>query len=90
MPPYVNDYQLHDTMVTESRFFAARQKKADAVRETVWKEMQDLKIPAQREEIIVTETGHTAHVEVKYTVVIELPGYTLNLNFNPSAESPIL
>ena len=90
VPPYVNDYQLHDTLVSEARFFAARQKKPDAVREVVWKEIMDLRIPAQREDILVSEMGHTAHVEVKYTIPVELPGYTLNLNFNPTAESPIL
>lgn len=90
VPPYVNDYQLHDTMVSESRFFAARQIKPDAVREVVWKEIMDLRIPAKREDILVSEMGHTAHVEVKYTIAVELPGYTLNLNFNPTAESPIL
>jgi len=90
VPHYVNDYQLHDTMVSEARFFAARQIKPDAVREVVWKEIMDLRIPAKREDILVSEMGHTAHVEVKYTIAVELPGYTLNLNFNPTAESPIL
>lgn len=90
VPPYVNDYQLRDTLQTESRFFAAHQKTAEQVRATVWNEVQSLKIPAQREDITVSDAMRTAHVEVKYTVVVELPGYTLNLNFDPSAESPIL
>lgn len=90
VPPYVNNYQLKDTLESESRFFAARVKTADAVRSAVWNEVQSLRIPAQREDIIVSEAGRVAHIEVKYTVVVELPGYTLNLNFDPTAESPIL
>ncbi len=90
VPSYVNDYQLRDTLQTESRFFAAHQKTADAVRGTVWSEIQSLRIPAQQENIIVSEAGRIAHVEVKYTVEVDLPGYTMKLNFNPVAESPIL
>ena len=90
VPPYINDYQLHDTLQSESRYFAARQKNAEAVRSSVWSELQSLRIPAQREDIIISEAGRVAHVEVKYTVVVELPGYTLNLNFDNVAESPIL
>jgi len=90
VPPYLNDYQLRDTLLTESRFFAAHMKTAEAVRGAVWSEIQSLRIPAQREDIIVSDVGRIGHVEVKYTVVIQLPGYTLNLNFNPIAESPII
>ncbi len=90
VPPYVNNYQLKDTLDSESRFFAARAKTAEAVRSSVWNEIQSLRIPAQREDIIVSEAGRVAHIEVKYTVVIDLPGYTLNLSFDPTAESPIL
>lgn len=90
VPPYVNDYQLRDTLQAESRFFAAHMKSAEAVRNTVWNEMQSLRIPAQREAIIISDAGRVGHLEVKYTVVVELPGYKLNLNFDPVAESPIL
>jgi hypothetical protein len=90
VPPYVNDYQLHDILQTEARLFAARQKNAEAVRGTVWNEVQNLHIPAQREDITVSEAGRIGHIDVKYSVVVELPGYTLRLNFDPIAESPIL
>ena len=90
VPPFVDNYQLHDTLQSEARLFAAHQKTADAVRGAVWSELQNLKIPAQKEDITVTDAMRTGHVEVKYTVVVELPGYTLNLNFDPIGESPIL
>ena len=90
VPPYVNDYQLRDTLQTESRFFASHMKSAEAVRGTVWNEIENLRIPAQKEDIIISDVSRIGHVEVKYTVVVELPGYTLNLNFDPVAESPIL
>lgn len=90
VPAYVNKYQLQDTLESESRLFAAHQKTADQVRAAVWNEMESLRIPAQKEDIIISDVGRTGHIEVKYTVVIELPGYTLNLNFDPVAESPIL
>ena len=90
VPPYFSDYQLKDTLQTESRLLAAHQKRPEQVRETVWNEVQSLRIPAQREDITVSEASRMAHVDVKYIVVIELPGYSWNLPFDPTAESPIL
>jgi hypothetical protein len=88
-PPYVNNYQLQDTLDTESRFFAARTKKEDMVRKDVWGQIQSLDIPARQEDIKVEIIGHTARISVAYTVVVELPGYTAKLDFHPKGESPV-
>ncbi len=90
VPAYVNDYELKDTLTTEGRFYAARQKTEAQVKGTVFKEIQELGIPAKYEDIQLQTTGHTLRISVKYTVMVDLPGYQLNLNFNPNSESPII
>ncbi len=90
VPAYVNDYQLKDTLTSEGRFYAARQKTEAQVKGTVWKEIQDLGIPAKFEDIHLLTVGRTVRLGVKYTVVVDLPGYQLNLHFNPDSENPII
>ncbi len=89
VPPYLNNYQLKDTLVTEARFYSAHQKNEEQAREAVWKEIQNLQIPAKREDIKVSTTGRTSRISVSYTVVVDLPGYQWQIDFNPQAESPV-
>jgi predicted membrane protein len=90
VPAYVNDYQLKDTLTTEGRFQAARQKTEEQVRNSIWKEIQELGVPAKREDIQIQTSGRSLRISVKYTVVVDLPGYQLNLNFNTNSENPII
>ena len=89
VPPYVNNYQLQDTVETESRFFAARQRTEQKVKDTVWAEVQSLSIPMQKDQIKVEILGHTAIVSVDYTVTVNVFGFDLDLNFHPRSESPM-
>jgi hypothetical protein len=88
VPPYVNNYQLQDTLQTESRFFAAHTKNEDKVREVVWAQVQNLGIPVERDQIKVEMFGHSARVTVDYSVVVDFPGYTWKHDFHTTGESP--
>lgn len=89
VPPYVNNYQLQDTCESESRLFAAHQKSEQKTRDAVWAEVQSLQIPVQQDAVKVETFGHTARVSVDYTIVVNLFGYDVNLDFHPKGESPI-
>ena len=89
VPAYVNDYQMRDTCESESRLFAARQKTEPKVRAAVWDQVQSLGIPVTQDAIKVETIGHTARVSVDYTIVVNLFGYDLNLDFHPKGENPI-
>ncbi len=89
VPPYVNNYQLQDTCVSESRLFAAHQKSDEKTKDAVWAEVQSLGIPIQQDAIKVVVIGHTARVSVDYNVVVNLFGYDVNLDFHPVGESPV-
>jgi len=86
VPPYIDNYQLEDFMKQETRFAGVNRRSSDQLREVIYKRIQELEIPARREDIRVDVVQDGFKVSVKYTVVIELPGYALSLNFNPTAD----
>jgi hypothetical protein len=90
VPAYVDNYQLQDTVETESRFFAAHQRTEQKAKDAVWAEVQSLGIPIEKDQIKVEVVGHTAIVSVNYTVTVNVFGSDVNLNFNPRTESPIM
>ncbi len=87
VPPYINNYELQDAMVTEARFATAQRIPPEDVREKVWAKIQELKIPARREDISVRLSGKDLAIEVRYSVPVELPGYKFDLKFNTRADS---
>jgi hypothetical protein len=89
VPPYVNNYQLQDTCVSESRLFAAHQKTDQKTKDAVWAQVQSLGIPVQEDAVKVEVIGHTARVSLDYTIVVNLFGYDVNLDFHPAGESPV-
>ena len=87
VPAIVNNYQLEDFMKTEARFAPVQKRSEEDVRENVLKKIRELGIPARREDIRVESSAAGFRISVKYTVVVELPGYQFKLDFNPSADS---
>ena len=90
VPPYVNNYQLQDSCLSESRLFAAHQKTEDKVRESVWATVQSLNSPIKQDDIRVEIIGKTARVSIQYAVTVNLFGFDYTMNFNPAGESPII
>lgn len=87
VPAYINNFELEDTMKTEARFGFVNRKSPEQVRDTIYKKIQELEIPAGRDDIRVEMLGNGMRITVTYTVVIDLPGYQLELNFKPTADN---
>jgi len=89
IPPYFAKYQLQDAIESESRFaLAAYPKKGDDdIREDVWKKMQELGIPAKREDIKLTVANGVVDISVDYTVPIDLAVYQFSLPFHLHADN---
>jgi hypothetical protein len=89
IPPYFADYQLQDAMQTESRFaMAAYPKKGeDEIREDIWKKVQELGIPAKREDIKLTVANGVVDISADYAVPIDLAVYQFSLSFHPHADN---
>ncbi|MBZ5701594.1 MAG: DUF4845 domain-containing protein [Acidobacteriia bacterium] len=90
IPIYINEYQLQDKMQEVARFATVGHKTDDELREAVWQEIQDLGIPARKENIKIENTGRYAKISVDYTVPLDLIFYHGELHFSPSSENKSL
>lgn len=90
VPPYINQYQLQDKITEEARFDTVNRKTDDQIRDIIFREIQDLNIPARREDIKVENTYHMVRISVAYTVPVDLFFYHTELHFVASSENKSL
>jgi len=86
VPAYVADYELKDKITEQARFAVVNRYTEDQVRDIIYKVVQDLDIPANREDIKVQNTNHGVQISVNYTVPVDLKVYKTELTFSPSSE----
>lgn len=86
VPAYVKDYQLKDKMSEQARFAIVNRYTEDQIRDNIFRTIQDLDIPAKREDVKVSTTNHGLEISVKYSVPVDLTVYQTQLNFSPSSE----
>ncbi len=87
IPPYVNNYDLQDSMETEARFAAVNRKTEDDVRDAIFRRAKALGIPARREDIKVENVNGALTITVNYAVPIDLLGYSFELPFHPQVDN---
>ncbi|HET6932227.1 MAG TPA: hypothetical protein VFI45_18005 [Candidatus Acidoferrum sp.] len=90
VPAYVAEYQLNDKITEQARFAVVNHYSDDQVRDIIFKTIQDLDIPANREDIKVRNTNHGVMISVNYSVPVDFKVYKTELNFSPSSEAPDL
>jgi hypothetical protein len=91
VPAYMSDYELQDKMRSDARFAAVNHRSDEELRDLLYRDIQDLNIPARRQDIQVLEnSGHAVRLGVDYTVTVDLKVYQLRLHFTPTAESPVV
>jgi hypothetical protein len=90
VPPYVAEYQLADKIQEQARFAIVNRYTEEQIRENVFKVVQDLEIPARREDIKIVSTQQVVKISVDYTVPIDLLSYHVDLHFTPSSENKSL
>jgi len=90
-PPFFSNYQFEDAIRTEAQMDTYNTKTDDQIRDSVYKKAQELDVPVTREQIKVQRTGPTGagsiSIEAPYTVHVSLPGYPLDLNFDPATRN---
>jgi hypothetical protein len=87
IPIYIAEYQLADKMQEEARFAVVNRHNEDQIREAIYKETQELEIPAQKEEIKVLASQQVVRISLDYTVPVDLLIYHMQLHFTPSSEN---
>ena len=90
VPPYSAEYQLADKIQEIARFAVVNRQTEEQIRETVFKTIQDLEIPAKREDIKITASMSKVTILVDYTVPVDILMYHVDLHFTPSSENKSL
>lgn len=90
VPIYVAEYELKDKITEQARFAIVNRYSEDQVRDIIFKVIQDLDIPANREDIKVQNTNHGVMISVNYSVPVDFKVYKTEFNFSPSSEAPDL
>ena len=90
VPPYSAKYQLADKIDEVARFAVLDHKTEDQVKDIVFKTMQDLDIPAKRDDIKVTVSPSKVTILVDYTIPVDILMYHVDLHFTPSSEGKSL
>ena len=90
IPAYVAEYQLSDKMQETARFGVVNHYSEDQIRDTIYKTIQDLEIPAKKESIKVVSTQSVVRISLEYNVPVDLLVYHLDLHFEPSSENKSL
>jgi hypothetical protein len=87
VPVYVQNYQLTDKMQETARFAVVNRYNEEQIRDTIFKEIQSLEIPAKREDIKVSSSQSIVRISVDYSVPVDLFFYHMDLHFTPSSEN---
>jgi hypothetical protein len=86
VPSYVAEYQLKDKMTEQARFAIVNRYTEDQIKDNIYRVIQDLDIPAKRDDVKVTNTNHGIEISVSYTVPVDFLVYQTDLNFSPTSE----
>jgi ABC-type transport system involved in cytochrome bd biosynthesis fused ATPase/permease subunit len=90
LPPYIAEYQLSDKMQEQARFGVVNRYSEEQIRDTIFKEAQDLDIPLRKEEIKVLASPSVVRISLDYRIPIDLLVYKMELHFTPSSENKSL
>lgn len=90
LPVLVNEYQFQDSLQEIARFASVNRRTNDQVQKAVLEEAQKEDLPVQAEDIKVTGSGGNVHINVDYSVTIDLKVYQWTLNFHPTASNASL
>jgi hypothetical protein len=86
VPPYVAEYQLQDKMNEQAKFAVVNRYSEDQIRDILFKVIQDLDIPATRDDIKMASTNHGVSISVSYTVPVDFLVYKTDITFSPKSE----
>ena len=91
IPPYFDNYRFEDAIKNEATLDAYSSKSEADIRAVVFREAQELEIPVAEEAIHVQRQGMqgSAFISIScaYVVHVDLPGYPLDLHFEPATEN---
>ena len=91
VPVFLSNYEFEDFMKEEALHSTYGAGSADDIRDRVVKHARDYDIDLDAKQVHVTRTGAngtgSVTIEAEYSVPVDLPGYTMTLDFHPSSKN---
>lgn len=91
VPVYYANYEFQDMIKTEATLETYTTKPEGDIQQAVFKKAQELEIPLDKDQIKVQRHGNlgtgSLTISAPYLVHVDLPGYPMDLHFDPSTEN---
>src|SRR5271166_2076751 len=87
VPVLINEYQFKDSLDQIARYASVNHKTSGEVQKAVLDEAQKEDLPVQLEDIKVAGAAGNIHINVDYSVVIDLKVFQWTVNFHPEASN---
>jgi len=91
IPPYFSNYELEDSIKTESVQATYSTRSEDDVRDAVIKQARNYDIALTPKQVKVTRVGSFGNgslsIEADYSVPLDLPGYSTTLEFHATSKN---
>ncbi len=91
IPPYFSNYEFEDAIKNEALQSTYTARSEDDIRDAVVKHARDCDITLSAKQVHVVRTGSfgagSLLIEADYSVPVELPGYSMTLEFHPSSKN---
>jgi hypothetical protein len=84
-PPYYENWRLQRYLSALAHDPASAQRSTDLLRALVVDKAASMGLPVRTGDVQVTSGPNAVRIEVLYVVHIDLPVYTVDLHFRPSA-----
>ena len=90
IPVLINEYEFQDSLQSIARFASVNRRTNEQVRQAVLEEAQKEDLPVQAEDIKVEGNSGNVHINVDYSVTVDLKVYQWTFNFHPAANNAAL
>ncbi len=86
-PLYIHNLELQNFVHDLAANPDNRSKPDDLLRRQVLDRARALQLPVNTDNVQIARTPDAVHIDVRYMVRVDLPGYTVDLHFYPGAGS---
>ena len=90
VPVLINEYQFQDSLQDIARFASVNRRTNEQVKQAVIDEAKKEELPIEADDVKVEGSGGNVHINVEYSVTIDLKVYQWTLNFHPAANNAAL
>ena len=90
LPVLINEYQFQDSIQDIARFASVNRKSNEQIQKAVLEEAQKEDLPVEAADIKVVSNAGNIHINVDYSITIDLKVYQWTLNFHPAASNASL